>query len=218
MLDRMMPGGHLATSVALSGVMYATTGSAAAAVGSFFGGFLIDADHYFDYLVVERQWRKWTPPAFLRFYFDSRFARVVLPLHSWELLFLIIVVSAATGVPWLVGYLAGALMHLIFDVLINGDQSIREPVLFYSFFYRWSHRFMASSLLRPPEVSDASLQAQFWSVRHPVSNSIETSRPEPVVYTASLRPQFSGAGGLEVQPEPPIIPVTAWPALKLFRR
>jgi hypothetical protein len=189
----MMPGGHLATSIVLSGVMYNTTGSAAAAAGSFFGGFLIDADHYFDYLVVERQWRKWMPQAFLRFYFDSRFLRVVLPLHSWELLFLIIVVSAATGIPWLVGYLAGALMHLIFDVLINADQSVREPIKFYSFFYRWSHGFQASTLLYPAEVSTASLKAQFWSVRAPTADSI----PVPVP---------------ELQ-----IPVTAWPALKLFR-
>ncbi len=54
----MMPGGHLATALALSGAAYAATGSPEAAAGCFAGGFLIDVDHYLDYLVFEKQWRR----------------------------------------------------------------------------------------------------------------------------------------------------------------
>lgn len=54
----MMPGGHLVTAAALGGIAYATTGSTELAAGCFAGGFLIDLDHYFDYLVFEGQWRK----------------------------------------------------------------------------------------------------------------------------------------------------------------
>jgi hypothetical protein len=51
--------------------------------------------------------------------------------------------------PWplLIGYWLGALMHLIFDVWINGDYALRRPVLFYVFAYRAAHRFSADQLL-----------------------------------------------------------------------
>src|SRR5437762_12639730 len=66
----MMPGGHLATSLALGGVAYASTGSVEAAAGCFAGGFLIDVDHYLDYLLFEKQWRRPSPISFLRYYFS----------------------------------------------------------------------------------------------------------------------------------------------------
>src|SRR5262249_32259065 len=78
----MMPGGHLATSIALGGVAYASTGSLEAAVGCFAGGFLIDVDHYGDYLIFEKQWRRPGPLSFLRYYFAHRPKKIVLPLHS----------------------------------------------------------------------------------------------------------------------------------------
>ena len=62
----MMPGGHLATSVVLAAAGYAWTHSVEFGVGCFAGGFLIDVDHYLDYLFVERQWRQPWPASFLR--------------------------------------------------------------------------------------------------------------------------------------------------------
>jgi hypothetical protein len=89
-----MPGGHLATSLALSGVAYASSGSIEAATGCFVGGFLIDADHYLDYLVFEKQWRRPGPVSFLRYYFTYSPKKLVLPLHSVEFM---------TVVGWLLG-------------------------------------------------------------------------------------------------------------------
>jgi hypothetical protein len=143
----MMPGGHLATAVALSGVAYLSTRSAEVAAGCFAGGFLIDVDHYFDYLVFEKQWRRPHPISFLRYYFRYSPRKLVLPLHSAEfmtLLFLIILIQ-----PWplLVGYWVGALMHLIFDVLVNGDHALKRAVLFYFFAYRAACGFSAEKLI-----------------------------------------------------------------------
>ena len=161
----VMPGGHLVTAAALSGVVYAKTGSAAAATGCFLGGFLIDADHYFDYIFIDRQWRRPWPAAFLRHYFEVRFKRLVLPLHSWEVLGMLVGISVVSGAPLLVGYVAGAIMHLLFDILINGEHGLKNPIWFYSFVFRARHGFLASRLLHPVSPRVVPINAQFWRIR-----------------------------------------------------
>src|ERR1700757_2896034 len=111
----MMPGGHLATSAALAATTYCLTGSAEAAAGAFTGGFLIDVDHYLDYLFFEKQWRRPGPVSFLRYYFTSRPRKLVLPLHSLELMTLLFIVNFIHPLPMLVGYWVGAAMHLVCD-------------------------------------------------------------------------------------------------------
>jgi hypothetical protein len=143
----MMPGGHLVTAAALGGVAYAVSGSAAAAAGCFAGGFLIDVDHYLDYLVFEKQWRKPSPLSFLRYYFAYSPVKLVLPLHSLELMTALLIITLVYPMPFLFGYWLGALMHLIFDILINGDHALKRPVLFYFFTYRMNQRFAAANLL-----------------------------------------------------------------------
>jgi hypothetical protein len=144
--------------------------------GCFVGGFLIDVDHYFDYLFIEKQYRKPWPAAFLRHYFENRFTRIVLPLHSWELFAVLIALSFWLQSMALNGYLVGALTHLVCDILINGEHSLRQPVLFYSFAYRAQRGFSASELIEisgPPTVQ--TLGGQFWSV-HP-SPKIRRHKP-----------------------------------------
>ncbi len=143
----MMPGGHLATAVALSGVAYATTGSVEAAAGCFAGGFLIDVDHYLDYLVFEKQWRRPSPLSFLSYYFTYSPQRLVLPLHSVELMSVMLAVIIFHPWPLLAGYWVGAAMHMVFDVLINGEYALRRAVLFYFFGYRASKKFAADQLM-----------------------------------------------------------------------
>jgi hypothetical protein len=143
----VLPGGHLATSLALSGVAYASSGSIEAAMGCFVGGFLIDSDHYLDYLVFEKQWRQPGPVSFLRYYFTYSPKKLVLPLHSVEFMTVLLLVILAYPWPLLVGYWVGALMHLIFDIIVNGDYAIRRAGLFYFFTYRAAHRFAAEELL-----------------------------------------------------------------------
>jgi hypothetical protein len=143
----MMPGGHLATSVALAAAAYMATGSVEGAAGCVAGGFLIDVDHYLDYLVFEGQWRRPSPVSFLRYYFTYSPKKLVLPLHSAELMTALLTVIWIRPMPWLIGYWIGALMHLIFDVLINGENALRRPVLFYFFTFRAVNNFAAEKLL-----------------------------------------------------------------------
>ena len=143
----MMPGGHLATAAGLGLGAYAISGSAELAAGCFAGGFLIDVDHYIDYLVFENQWRRPWPLSFLKYYFRSMPRRLVLPLHSFELMALLTGVAAFTRNALLIGYLLGAAMHLGFDMLVNGDHAIRRPLLFYAFAYRAAKKFSAVELL-----------------------------------------------------------------------
>ena len=75
-----------ATAIACAGV-YAATGNAALTAGLAAGGFLIDVDHVVDYVLFERQ-RDLRPASFLRYYLDGNTKRVVLMLHSYELLVL----------------------------------------------------------------------------------------------------------------------------------
>jgi hypothetical protein len=142
-----MPGGHLATSIALSGVAYATTGSPEVAAGCIAGGFFIDVDHYLDYLLFEKQWRRPGPLSFLRYYFTLSPRRVVLPLHSAEVMTALFGWLLFHPSPVLVGYWFGAAMHLIFDILVNGDHVIKRPLLFYIFSYRAMHGFATSELI-----------------------------------------------------------------------
>lgn len=142
-----MPGGHLATALALGGVTYAATGSAEAAAGCFAGGFLIDVDHYLDYLFFERQWHRPGPVSFLRYYFTLSPKKMVLPLHSLELMTFLFAVLLFHPWPLLVGYWFGAAMHLTFDILVNGEYVIKRVVAFYCFGYRASHRFATHALM-----------------------------------------------------------------------
>jgi hypothetical protein len=143
----MMPGGHLATACALSAMSYAATGSAELATGCFAGGFLIDLDHYLDYLLFEGQWRKPNPLDFLRYSFRGEPRFLVLPLHSFELMTMLTILAAILKNPLLIGYLTGAAMHLSFDIVINGDYALRQPFLFYFFGYRATRGFRAKELL-----------------------------------------------------------------------
>lgn len=162
----MRPGGHLATGIALSGAAYLGTGSAELAAGCLAGAFLIDVDHYVDYLTVERQWRRPGPGAFLRYYFALRCRRLVLPLHSIELTIALAAVALLWPHPVPLGYLAGSTLHLVLDILVNGEQLRCHPVLFYSFVYRVRAGFSGDRLLArlvvPPDAAGPLRQFFTW--------------------------------------------------------
>src|SRR5262245_37067420 len=115
----MSPGGHLVTTALACAGVYASTGSAALTAGLAVGGFLIDVDHVFDYVVFERQ-RDLRPSAFLRYYLGGRVQRVVLVLHSYELAVLLAVLAWTSGVEALWGYVLGMALHLPLDIVFNG--------------------------------------------------------------------------------------------------
>jgi hypothetical protein len=141
--------GHLVTTALACGASYAASRSLVLAAGVALGGFLIDLDHYFDYLVFERQYSL-DPFRFVRYYENSECQRTILFLHSYELMALLALIALLTGSRLLAGYLLGATMHLVLDVIFNGQHALRRPVHFYSFLYRRRHGFLASHLLNTP--------------------------------------------------------------------
>jgi hypothetical protein len=145
--EGMKPSGHFATAVGAAGVTYAGTGSAELAVGVFTGGFLIDLDHFADYVLFERQVNL-NPFRFLNYYHTAQFSWVVLGLHSYELMTCLTLLAAFTGWQWLIGYLLGAAMHLGFDIAVNGEVALLNPIRFYSFFYRLRYGFAKQGLIR----------------------------------------------------------------------
>lgn len=155
----MSPGGHLATAAAAAAAAHAVTGSWPVTLAVVTGGFLIDVDHAVDYVLFERG-RALTPGAFLRHYVEGRTRYLVLLLHSYEVFALLGLVAWWTQSLPLLGYLAGALMHLALDIAFNGPLTPNSIVAFYSFAYRAVHRFDADALLGRRRWASAGA---FWS-------------------------------------------------------
>jgi hypothetical protein len=155
----MSPGGHLVTTAVAGGVIYASTGSAELLAGFAAGGFLIDVDHAVDYVLFERQ-RDLRPGAFLRYYLSGNVRRVVLLLHSYEVLALLALLAWATNWVSLWGYLLGAALHLPLDIVFNGRLHARSLVPFYSFAYRCRRGFRAADLIGLTPTRPAG--AGFW--------------------------------------------------------
>jgi hypothetical protein len=156
----MSPGGHLVTTAAACAAAYAGTGSAPLVAGMFAGGFLIDVDHIFDYLVFEGR-RDLRPSAFLAYYLEGRVRRVVLLLHSYELLALLAALAWLHGGPLLWGYVLGMALHLPLDILYNGRLVPGGLVHFYSFAVRWRAGFLAARFADPARL--APVGDGFWS-------------------------------------------------------
>lgn len=155
----MSPGGHLVTTAAACAAVYLGTGNAALTAGLAAGGFLIDLDHVFDYLVFEKQ-RSLRPSAFLRYYLEGRVQRVVLPLHSYELLAVLTLLAWLSHRDWLWGYVLGTALHLPLDILWNGRLVPGGLVHFYSFWCRARAGFRADRFADRSRL--ATLEENFW--------------------------------------------------------
>ncbi len=155
----MSPGGHLVTTALACAAVYGGTGSLGMTAGLAAGGFLIDLDHIFDYVVFERQ-RDLRPSAFLRYYLEGRCRRVVLPLHSYELLAFLVLLAWLSNRDWLWGYVLGAALHLPLDIIFNGRLVPGGLVHFYSFACRARAGFLADRFTDARRL--APLEESFW--------------------------------------------------------
>jgi hypothetical protein len=153
------PGGHLVTTAVACAAVYLGTGSAPLTAGLAVGGFLIDLDHVLDYLVFEKQ-RDLRPSAFLRYYLEGRVERVVLPLHSYELVALLALLAWLFHRDWLWGYVLGTALHLPLDILWNGWLVPGGLVHFYSFTVRARAGFRADRFADRSRL--ATLEENFW--------------------------------------------------------
>jgi hypothetical protein len=157
--EGVSPGGHLVTTAIACAAVYAETGSVGLIAGLAVGGFLIDIDHVFDYVVFERQ-RNLRPSAFLKYYLEGRVKRVVLPLHSYELMALLTLLAWAGNREWLWGYVLGTALHLPLDIVFNGRLVPGGLVHFYSFACRARAGFLAERFADPSRL--APLDENFW--------------------------------------------------------
>ncbi|HYB46008.1 MAG TPA: hypothetical protein VED20_01440 [Streptosporangiaceae bacterium] len=186
----MSPGGHLVTTAAACAAVYAGTGSAELIAGLAAGGFLIDVDHVLDYVLFERQ-RDLRPGAFLRYYVSGRARRVVLLLHSYELLALLTALAWYSGAEWLWGWVFGTLLHLPLDIVFNGKFASRGLVHFYSFVVRARAGFRAERFTdrRPLPAAEGDFWGAFFrGGQLPEEAAAESARPgHPLPVSESSR-------------------------------
>ena len=184
----MSPGGHLVTTAAACAAVYAGTGDAALTAGLAAGGFWIDVDHMVDYVLFERQ-RDLRPASFLRYYVSGKAQRVVLLLHSYELLVLLAALAWVTGVAWLWGWVFGMLLHLPLDIIFNGKFASGGLVHFYSFIVRARAGFRAARFTdRPPRpATDEGFWTVFFKGSQPASEPAPAA-PRPVPAPRETQP------------------------------
>lgn len=127
---------HGAVSLASGGLLWLGLGSQGAGVACFLTGLLLDLDHVVDYLCHRP--RENTLADLVDVCESCRLDRVVLPLHSWELLVLAVLAAAVFPQqrPLLVGAAVGLGTHLLTDQISN-------PVTRRAYFmlHRWRHGF-----------------------------------------------------------------------------
>src|SRR3990172_8981825 len=156
----MSPGGHLATTTIACAAVYAATGSVGLVAGLAAGGFFIDVDHIFDYVVFERR-RDFRPSAFLRYYLEGRVRRGGLPPPSYGLPASLLVLAPGTNGEWLWEYVLGMALPLPLDIVFNGRPVPGGLVHFYSFTVRARGGFLAEHFTDPTRL--APLTENFWA-------------------------------------------------------
>ena len=105
---------HVAASVVVSGGIYATTGSLLMTAVSFAAGWLVDCDHFLDYVLEHGP--RFDYQYFFRTFSEHRYRRARLFLHGWEWPAALLWAAWQTGWhPVAVGLAAGWFHHLVLD-------------------------------------------------------------------------------------------------------
>ncbi|MCA1808264.1 MAG: hypothetical protein ABR497_03860 [Kiritimatiellia bacterium] len=131
----MKPLAHVAVSLAAGAGLGWALKSMTAALACLTAGVLIDLDHIPDYFWNFR--RRPDAGHFFHVFKHDVLDRVIVVLHSWELMLLLLLGVWWTGWrPLGLGLLCGALLHLSLDQLFN-----RHSPLAYSLIYRLRRGF-----------------------------------------------------------------------------
>lgn len=135
---------HVAASSVLCGGMYASSGSLVLAISAFISGVLIDLDHVLDFLFFAKD--KFTIRNFFTYYHKNLWDRFAGVLHSWELMFLLLVLSCLFRHPLIIGVASGAFLHMLMDQVVN-PRIIPIHRLFYFLAFRMSKGFKRKLIL-----------------------------------------------------------------------
>lgn len=145
---------HFISSLAAGGALYYVTGSGAALAGSMLGGFFIDGDHFIDQLwsiyrrapYLEGSAAK-SHSLFARYLRRRKLVRLPLIFHSYELLAALVILAASLRTDFLIGLVAGYVLHLSLD-LVRHHHEFRSP-FFYLLLYRMAQGFRRERLIKP---------------------------------------------------------------------
>jgi len=114
--SKMEPETHLFVSAALASAVYFFTTSIPAAVAAFAGGFLLDLDHFFDFMIFKK--RLVLDSQFFTLYFRKTGYLFIL-LHSYEMVLALWVLAFLTDSILVLGFAVGVTLHMLMDVVGN---------------------------------------------------------------------------------------------------
>lgn len=130
---------HLFFSSMAFGIIFITFHDLNLAVSAFLSGIFIDLDHWIDYFIVYKF--SFKLKKFFISYQCVDSGKVYVFLHSWELVFLILIAGFFTGLTkFAAAVVLGMSLHLLVDQVLNFK---KEP-----FFYFLTYRFMKNFNLK----------------------------------------------------------------------
>lgn len=120
---------HVGASILVAAAYYAVTGSAPGSLLCAASGVLIDVDHFYDYLRHPGRRLDWKH--FVDTHYHARLKRIVLFLHSWELLLLLWLGACFTRhalffLPVAVGFT----QHMLLDCVRNCESPLTYFILY----------------------------------------------------------------------------------------
>lgn len=135
---------HGLLSLAAGTILALATRSLAEGLACLGSGLLWDLDHLYDYLRHVPRRNSW--PDLVDVCEKGRLERLVLPLHSWELVGSLVLLTWAGAGRYcgLAGLTLGAALHLASDQWANPVQGAA-----YFFWHRWRHGFRREFFFRP---------------------------------------------------------------------
>ena len=126
---------HVATSLAVSGMLYAIFRSWGMSAACLLTGVFIDLDHFIDY--VREHGFSLDIKRFFSIHHKCQFDRIILLGHGWEWLFILCIAAWITEWNlWLTGAAVGYGQHMILDAAANSSN-----LKSYSLLWKWKNNF-----------------------------------------------------------------------------
>ena len=137
---------HIYSSALLGGAVYKLSQSLEISVITFLCGFLIDIDHVFDYLILAK--KDFSIKNLLSWCYNNEWEIIFLFFHSYELYFLLGIITYYFPNGILIGLMLGTGVHLILDQIWNCHlrSEFRVSPWFYFLTYRVYYGFRKDKL------------------------------------------------------------------------
>ena len=150
----MRTSGHIVVSATVAIFTYAQFGEIGPAIGSLLVGTLIDLDHVIDYIYAHG--KKWDWKKFHAAYHENVSGKLYVPLHSYELLLVIFLLTLDSSLTaWRVGISLSLLSHFLCDQFFNP----RRKFSTYFLIHRIIHKFDTKKVLKDKEPEAAFLRS-----------------------------------------------------------